>query len=441
MSPPSGVAGGRQSSLLVGAGAAVAALFVFLPPAGGDTDVLNYAIYGRIAALGHNPYVMTPARLYHSGDPVGLLAPTSWRGWPTVYGPVATALQWAAAKLGGASMARIVFWIKLGNGIAFVATALGLVRLAGRDRARQARACLLWAVNPLMLFWLVGGGHVDALLALLAVLALMVIQSGHRSGIIAGAVAGLIVGAGMAIKTPFALVGLGIAWAVRKSPRTIAAGLICAAAVLVPIYLLPGVLDTAVLSRRLTWDPGFWHVPAAISSRPLLFTAVVLVATLALMMLLLWRMPPGPRALPAVRPAAALVLAWLVVFPTPGPWYYGLIFPLLALMPTSWLDYLVIASCMLLSELALPGARPGTISLEVERFVGILSHLGLLFVIGALIVMCLLRAWGTITLDGGETAAVTAGNRGEGTLRASLRSMPPVPLWPRHRRPPRHGGG
>ena len=184
------------------------ALFVFLPPAG-SIDVLNYAIYGRIAGLGHNPYLMRPEQLQRSGDPVGLLAPANWRTLPTIYGPVATAVQWAAAKLGGASMARIVFWIRLGNGIAFVVTAVGLVRLAGRDRARQARACLLWAVNPLMLFWLVGSGHVDVLLALLAVAALLMIRSRRRSRLIAGAVTGLIVGAATAIKTPFALA----AWA------------------------------------------------------------------------------------------------------------------------------------------------------------------------------------------------------------------------------------
>jgi alpha-1,6-mannosyltransferase len=393
--------GWRPSArLLVGAAAATAALFVILPPAG-SIDVLNYAIYGRIAGLGHNPYLMRPAQLQRSGDPVGFFAPTNWRTLPTIYGPVATAVQWAAAKLGGASMARIVFWIRLGNGIAFVVTAVGLIRLAGRDRARQARACLLWAVNPLMLFWLVGSGHVDVLLALLAVASLIMIRSRRCSGIIAGAVTGLIVGAATAIKTPFALVGLGMAWAARKSPRIIVAGLVGAAAVLIPSYLLPGVLNTAVLSRRLTVSAGFiYPVPAAIRSRPAVFAAMVLLATLALALLLLWRLPPGHPALPAVRPAAALALGWLVIFPVQAPWYDALIFPLLALMPASWLDYLLIARCLLLSEMLLPGVQPdtGALSVNVARF----SHLGVLFLLGVLIVMCLLRAWGGVGPDGGE---------------------------------------
>src|SRR5258708_25870524 len=66
--------GARPSSRLlltaaVSAAAAVAVLAV-LPPAG-STDPLSYPTYGRIAVLGHNPYVMTPVQLRRSGDPVG----------------------------------------------------------------------------------------------------------------------------------------------------------------------------------------------------------------------------------------------------------------------------------------------------------------------------------------------------------------------------------
>ncbi len=394
--------------LLLGTGAAVAALLVFLPPAG-SIDVLNYAIYGRIAYLGHNPYLMRPAELYGAGDPVGLYAPANWRTLPTVYGPVATALQWAAAALGGGSMARIVFWVRLGNAIAFVATAVGLVRLAGPDRARQARVCLLWAVNPMMLFWLVGSGHVDVLLALAMVAALTALgllarsrpdgrtgpAAGPVPGPAAGAVTGLIVGAATAIKTPFAVAALGLAWAARASPRAIVAAVSGAAAVLIGCSLVPGALNTAALSRRLTVSAGFiYPVPAAIGSRPVVFAAAVLLATLALAVLLLWRLPPGHRSLPAVRPSAALALAWLAVFPVQAPWYDALIFALLALMPARRLDYLLILRCLLLSEMVLPGVLPntGTLSVAITRS----CHLGLLATAAALIVMCLARAWGRV---------------------------------------------
>jgi hypothetical protein len=374
---------------LVAVGAAVAALYLFLPPSWGDTDVLNYAIYGRIAALGHSPYLMTPGQLYRSGDPVGVLGPAAWRDWPTVYGPVATALQWVAAELGRTSMAWIVFWIKVGNWIAFVLTSIGLVHLTAGNRTLQARSCIIWAVNPLVLFWLVGNGHIDVLLALAAVLLLTVMRSSRVDGIVAGFLSGLIIGAGTAIKTPFVLAAIGIAWAFRKSPWTIFAGLVGAAAVLIPGYLRPGVLDGAVLSRRLTWDSGFLHLPAAITSRPAVYGTLILLAALVMAVILLWRMPPGYPTIPSVRPAAALVLAWLVVFPTAGPWYDALILPLVALIVPSWLDYIVIAQFALLSEMALPTGVLHSGTYETERMVGIVSHAGVLLVPIILIMLCL----------------------------------------------------
>jgi hypothetical protein len=415
-----------SATLLVGAGSAAAALFVFLPPAG-SIDVLNYAIYGRIAALGHTPYVMRPAELYSARDPVGLYAPANWRTLPTIYGPVATAFQWAAASLGGASMARIVFWIRFGNAIAFVATAAGLARLAGPDGARRARACVLWAVNPLMLFWLVGSGHVDVLLALFVVAALIVIGSGRRRGVLPGLLTGVIVGAATAIKTPFALAALGLAWVVRTSPRTVVAGLLGAAAVLIPCFALPGALNTAALSRRLTVSAGFiYPVPGAVGSRPAVLAVTVLFATVALALLLLWRLPAGHPALPAVRPAAALALAWLTVFPVQAPWYDALIFALLALMPASGLDYLLVARCLLLSEMLLPGVLPntGSLSLAIARF----SHAGLLVVLAALIVMCLLRAWGAARPEDSDQGGSGAGAADQGPGRGVLAvAATPVP--------------
>ena len=389
-----------SAALLVGASTVVVALYLFLPPAGGDTDVLNYAVYGRIAALGHSPYLMTPAQLARSRDPVGLLGPTDWRDWPTVYGPVATALQWVAAKLGGASMAWIVFWIKVCNAIAFVLTSFALVRLTARSPALQARVCILWAVNPLMLFWLVGNGHIDVLLALAAVLALTVVQSRQPNAIAVGLVTGLIVGAGTAIKTPFVLVALAIAWVARKSPVVLAAGLAGAAVVIIPGYLHPGVLDGAVLSRRLTWYPQFSHLPPDITSRPAVYGGLILFAMAVLAVLLLWRLPPGYRSLPYVRPAVALVLAWLVIFPTAGPWYDALIFPLLALMLPSWLDYLVVVQCLALSEMDYPSALTHNLY-QAERLVGKASHVAVLLVPVALAVMCIRYAWGVQRDDAG----------------------------------------
>jgi hypothetical protein len=71
--------------------------------------------------------------------------------------------------------------------------------------------------------------------------------------------------------------------------------------------------------------------------------AAAVVASLITAGLLLWKMPAGPARLPAVRPALALVLAWLIWSPQQRAWYDVLIFPLLALMPMTRLDWIALA--------------------------------------------------------------------------------------------------
>src|SRR5215472_6744616 len=93
--------GARYPAWLLLAGGLVAvAAFTVLPPAG-STDALSYATFGRMAALGHNPYVMTPNQLARTGDPIGRLAIQLWRGSGSLYGPLATLEQRAAPHLGG----------------------------------------------------------------------------------------------------------------------------------------------------------------------------------------------------------------------------------------------------------------------------------------------------------------------------------------------------
>jgi hypothetical protein len=114
-----------------------------VPPLG-TTDPLNYAAYGRMAALGLDPYRTTPWMLAHSGDPIGKLALAEpWLHNPSVYGPLATATEWAASMVGGTSMLRTVWLLSVLSGVAYVATGALLLRLAGPDPARRVRSQLL----------------------------------------------------------------------------------------------------------------------------------------------------------------------------------------------------------------------------------------------------------------------------------------------------------
>lgn len=386
------VNGGWRPSpwLLTGIGAAAVLAFAFLPPAG-STDVLNYASYGRIATLGHSPYMMTPLQLLNSGDPVGQLTPAAWRTAPTIYGPVATAAQWAAAELGGDSMARIVFWIRLSKALAFLGTGAALLRLAGTDGARRLRVGLIWTASPLMLFWLVGSGHVDVFIAFFTACALLALR---RTGVLAGALAGLVVGAAIAVKLTYAIVAAGLAWPVRRSAATLLGGG-CALVVTVGLgYLWPGATNTAALSRRLSAGARFiFYLPQALADRPPLLTALILAATVAITVLLIRGLPPESADCPApgIRLVLALAVASLVVLPVQTPWYDALIFVLLALMPASGLDYLLVARCLLLTELVLPGAAPDTSALGASA--AAVSHVGIFIVLAMLVIESWRGSW------------------------------------------------
>ena len=96
-----------------------------------------------MAVIGHSPYVMTPLQLDAAGDPVGRQIPfaeipSTWTNTVSVYGPVATAAEWAAAELGGTSLARITFWLKLEEALAFGAVILALDRLLRSDPEHAA---------------------------------------------------------------------------------------------------------------------------------------------------------------------------------------------------------------------------------------------------------------------------------------------------------------
>jgi hypothetical protein len=358
--------GWRPSPRLVLAACAVAtAAFVIVAPAA-SVDVQNYAEYGRMVVLGHNPYVMTPEDLYRLGDPVGLLRPGPWQDQPTVYGPVATAVEAAAAWLGGASMAWITFWIKVVNGVCYIAVALVLGRLAGPDPARRARVAVLWTVNPLMLFWMVAGAHADLLAVLPLLVALWVLratwrwQSQVRSAW-AAALAGALSGAAIAVKVTFAAPVAGLAVAVwRRYPEgrrelMLASGAAGGLLVLAVGYLIVGGHALSSLTQRLSSaGDSFLPMPGPVYNHAALYSVVTLAAVLLVGALLAWRMPAGFDELPEVRPvlvcALAVVLGGIVQY----PWYDAMFFPLLALFPASSLDAWLVGRITLISCVILP---------------------------------------------------------------------------------------
>jgi hypothetical protein len=199
----------------------LAALALTLVPPFGSSDPLSYAAYGRILVTGHNPYVVAPDVLARMGDPVAR-AVQDWKNTPSDYGTVATAGQALASLIGGTSARLTVFVLSVLNLAAFAGTGLILHRLFRGDRARQARAALLWTANPLLLQVLVAGQHLDSQaiffgVAAVAVFIRRVAGRPVRQAACWAAAAGALAGLGFAVKITLALVGGGLALAVLQS--------------------------------------------------------------------------------------------------------------------------------------------------------------------------------------------------------------------------------
>jgi hypothetical protein len=346
--------------LLLTIGLAATAVFTVLPPTG-STDALDYAVYGRIVVLGHSPYVMTPSQLHRTGDPVGRFTPQDWSGHVTVYGPLATGEQWAAASLGGTSVARIVFWLKLWNAIAFGAVVLALDRVMRSDPARRARAHLWWTANPLLLWVLVAAGHIDLLAAAAGFLGLVVLRkrgSADTPGALHGLAAGLLVGVAADIKISYLLFGLGVAWAARRSVGTWLAAAAGVALVLVPSYLGFGSPAVRALIARGPMESVDSFYQLFVGSHGHYLPGQSLLAVLAfaaVAALMLWRFPDGAPALPAVWPVLAVGTAWVFVWYYQLPWYDAMVVCLLAVYPASRLDWLVLARMTAATFALMPG--------------------------------------------------------------------------------------
>ena len=324
---------------------AVAVLVNITPVGSGDTA--SYAAYGRIAALGHNPYVFTPTML-GSHNPYMQLVSPQWRPTASVYGPLATWTQLLAALIGGAKPWLTIWVLMIMVGAAFLATGYILLRTA----ANPVRAVLLWVANPLLIAVLVMGGHLDAFLALVSIAAIVVSRRG--ASLRHDLMVGLLIGVAAGIKLNAGFVALGIAiqlihdreWG--RLARTVAV----AGPVTFCLYIFSyglSVLKPLQAASTQVISPTLWrlaqvtvqHYYGVHAEHKL--TTVIGVAWLPLMLLLAWylynRLSPDVPAV--VAATCALTFAWMVVAPWQLPWYSSVAWVSLALLPrnslTRWL--------------------------------------------------------------------------------------------------------
>jgi hypothetical protein len=322
----------------------VVVLLVNLTPVG-SSDTASYAAYGRLFAVGMDPYHHSPVSL---GGPYATAVATVWLHTPSVYGPFATLVQAAAAQLGAPDPASTIWFLMIANGAAFLLVGWLLIRIA----REPARAALLWAANPLLIQQLVAGGHIDTFVVAASVAAVFL----ARRGLVSGALVGVACG----FKANAALIGAGLAW--ERLRRRDYLGLVRLGAVALAVGA-----GAYLLVRRYTLLPLFeatgmlgaespWRLVAAalnlVADRDVA-TAVIRFGwpcALVAVAVLLFRLLPenSPRAL---RTHFALSFAWVLVAPWIMPWYTALAWGFHAQLPpnrlTRWLiAYTVVLACL-----------------------------------------------------------------------------------------------
>jgi alpha-1,6-mannosyltransferase len=139
---------------------AILQLIVFVGPVLLATDLYTNVAYARLGVLhGLNPYVHGPAAA--ALDPVYPYVSPDWIKWPDPYGPLFTLLVYPVAPLG---LDGAIWGLKAEVLLASAGT-LALTWRCARARAIDpVWALLVVGINPLYVFYAVGGSHNDLIM-------------------------------------------------------------------------------------------------------------------------------------------------------------------------------------------------------------------------------------------------------------------------------------
>jgi hypothetical protein len=332
----------------------------------GSADIASYAAYGRVAALGLDPYAVTPIMLPGGkANPYTALVSPQWRNTPSVYGPIAAWMHLLAAEIGGTRPWLTIWLLMTMNAAAFLATGYVLLRAA----ANPVRAVLLWVANPLLVVELVAGGHLDTYLALAAVTAIVLSRRCSRRW--HDLVVGLLVGVSGGIQVNAGLVALGIAiplihdrsWA--RLARTAVAATVTTAGL---YYFTWGFTALKPLwsASKLVGSPVWRLIQACAQAvdpnRLPVVTTVIGFAWAPLMLALAWylynRLSPDVPAV--VAATCALTFAWVIAAPWSLPWYTSIAWVTLALLPRNSLTRWLTLATGTLAILHFNGGWPST---------------------------------------------------------------------------------
>jgi alpha-1,6-mannosyltransferase len=351
-------------------GAVLSLLTVCVPPLT-SADVLMYAAYGRLQAIGRNPYEITPAEVFRGQfDPVLRWTERPWQDTPSVYGPITSWTQLAANKLGGENMHDIVFWLQVFSVVPFILACAGVVMLAHGDPRRQGRAALLTIANPLLIWAVVAGAHNEALAVMFAVAGLLFMRKNPF-------IAGLGIGLAGCAKVSIGLWGLAMLWAYRREPKK--ALLLCLGTA-IPMGLAYILWQPTAFLQALrnggyvsvgSWANPVYSLLALFMTE---FHAKVVIGIISyigfmviawmLSRVVSWTAAPGlakdadlkrdPLTI-ALRTALVLSVAWLITSMYTLSWYDLLAWMPLAVLAASKLDQIMVIRGAALSLAYVPG--------------------------------------------------------------------------------------
>ena len=334
--------------LLVSAG--VVAVMVSLTPVG-SSDTASYAAFGRIAALGHNPYTQSPAAFFPPGSHYLHVVGTVWKDQVSVYGPIATWVQKLAALVGGPSVETTIWVLMIFNGLVFIG--VGWLLLKTSDD--PIRATLFWVANPVLIQQLVSGGHLDTFVAAACICAIQVAR--RAKGMWGDVLTGVLIGLACGVKVNAVLIAVGLAWPMLRRHEWMRTARITGVSLVTVAALYSGygisALKPLVGGAEMVILPSPWrpfqvimhdllHVPSGTVT--LLISLLWPIATIVVAWFI-YRRISSDQPQEVVAPFA-LSFAWILVAPWVFPWYAALAWVTLTQVPrnrmTRWLTIVTV---------------------------------------------------------------------------------------------------
>jgi hypothetical protein len=332
--------------------ACVVAVMVSLTPVG-SSDTASYAAFGRISALGGNPYLKSPqAFLAHRSPLYFHLVGNVWHRQVSVYGPIATWVQRFAASFGGANPEHTLWVLMILNGMVFIG--IGWLLLKTSDD--PIRATLFWVANPVLIQQLVSGGHLDTFVAAACICAIQVARrvSGMRGDVLTGVLIGLACG----VKINALLVAVGLAWPMLRRHEWMRTARITAVslATVAALYSGYGISALKPLVGGTKWVilPSPWRFVQAIGDvlvgkqhTGTVTTVISLLWPIAMIVVawFIYQRISSDQPREVVAPFA-LSFAWILVAPWVFPWWTALAWVALTQVPrnrmTRWLTIVTV---------------------------------------------------------------------------------------------------